>query len=119
MKDDAEAWTTWATCADPQDTDLPNEWEESLTDFQKCILLKIFRPEKLMFAFKNYVRTHMGQFYVEGQAITMENIYADTDKFTPLIFILSTGADPTNQLYKFAADKGYGDRLFTISLGQG
>ena len=49
----------------------------------------------------------------------MENIYADTDALTPLIFILSTGADPTNQLYKFANDKGYGEKMFTISLGQG
>ena len=119
MKEDAANWQKWATCADPQDTKMPGDWEETITDFQKCVLLKVFRPEKLMFAFKNYVRVHMGQFYVEGQAVTMENIYADTDKFTPLIFILSTGADPTNQLYKFANDKGYGDRLFTISLGQG
>lgn len=72
-----------------------------------------------MFAFKNYVRTHLGKFYVEGQNTTMESIYADTDKLTPLIFILSTGADPTEQLYKFAKDKGFADSLDTISLGQG
>jgi dynein heavy chain len=65
-------------------------------------LLKVFRPEKLMFAFKNYVRTHMGQYYVEAQTVTMDSIYQDTDMHTPLIFILSTGADPTEALYTFA-----------------
>lgn len=49
----------------------------------------------------------------------MEILYADTDYKTPLIFILSTGADPTSQLLKFAQSKNYGDRLFPISLGQG
>lgn len=49
-----------------------------------------------MFAFKNYVRENMGQYYVEAQTVTMEKIYIDTDQFTPLIFILSTGADPTD-----------------------
>ena len=49
----------------------------------------------------------------------MESIYKDTDKFTPLIFILSTGADPTEMLYKFSRDKGFADSLDTISLGQG
>ena len=98
---------------------MPEPWEEQLTDFQKNILLKVFRPEKLMFAFKNYVRTHMGQFYVDSQTVTMELIYRDTDQFTPLIFILSTGADPTDALYKFAKDMDFLDRLGTISLGQG
>jgi dynein heavy chain len=82
-------------------------------------MLKVFRPEKLMFAFKNYVRTHMGRFYVEGQNTTMEGIYKDTDKLTPLIFILSVGADPTEMLYRLAKDKGFSDSLDTISLGQG
>ena len=72
-----------------------------------------------MFAFKHYVRAHMGQFYVDAVAVTMENIYADTDHLTPLIFILSTGADPTDQLYKFARERGFLERLGTISLGQG
>ena len=93
---------TWAVCASPEDDDLPAEWEETLTDFQKCILLKIFRPEKLMFAFKNYVRNPLGRFYVDAMTITMADIYKDMDAFTPLIFVMSTGADPTNQLYKFA-----------------
>jgi len=44
----------------------------------------------------------MGNFYIEGFPVTMENIYVDTDAFTPLIFILSVGADPTDQLFKFA-----------------
>lgn len=43
----------------------------------------------------------------------------DTDNLTPLVFILSTGADPTAMLYKFAKDKGLSDKLDTISLGQG
>ena len=119
MKDNEEPWTEWATCATPQEDPLPAPWEESLTDFQKCILLKIFRPEKLMFAFKNYVRTHMGSYYTDSQTVTMEKIYVDTDQLTPLIFILSTGADPTDQLYKFAKEKGFLERLGTISLGQG
>jgi len=49
----------------------------------------------------------------------MGSIYVDTDNLTPLVFILSTGADPTEELYKFARDKGLADSLDTISLGQG
>jgi len=83
------------------------------------VLLKIFRPEKLMFSFKKYVKTHMGNFFTDARSITMEGIYKDTDNITPLIFILSTGADPTDNLLKFAKERGFLEKLESISLGQG
>jgi dynein heavy chain len=47
----------------------------------------------------------------------MEVVYADTDVKTPLIFVLSQGADPTSLLIKFAKEKNYSDKLNVISLG--
>jgi dynein heavy chain len=49
----------------------------------------------------------------------MDVVYADTDVKTPLIFVLSQGADPTSQLIKFAKDKNFSEKLNVISLGQG
>jgi hypothetical protein len=37
----------------------------------------------------------MGQFYDEVAQSTMDEIYGESDEFTPIIFILSPGADPT------------------------
>lgn len=119
FKENEAVWLEWAQCEQPQIDPLPLDWKEKLSDFQKLILLKAFRPEKIAFAFQIYVLDNMGKFYIESQSATMEVIYADTDYKTPLIFILSTGADPTSQLLKFAQSKNYGDRLFPISLGQG
>lgn len=41
----------------------------------------------------------------------MESIYNDSDPMTPVIFILSQGADPTTPLYKFAKEKNFESRL--------
>ena len=49
----------------------------------------------------------------------MDVIYQDTDVKTPLIFVLSAGADPTGSLIKFAKERNYAERLQVISLGQG
>jgi dynein heavy chain len=66
------------------------------------LILKVFRPEKLLYACQDYVRTMMGQFYVESIDSTMATIYRDTDYMTPLIFVLSPGADPMAELLTFA-----------------
>lgn len=81
--------------------------------------MKAFRPEKLLFAFQNYVIDEIGQFFVESPTATMDVIYADTDVKTPLIFVLSAGADPTSSLIKFAKDRNFVEKLNVISLGQG
>lgn len=77
------------TSADPQNEELLFEWEEKLTNFERMILLKACRPEKLLFAFQKYVIKEIGQFYVESPNIAMEVVYNDTDVKTPLIFVLS------------------------------
>lgn len=50
----------------------------------------------------------------------MAEVFADTDSRTPLIFILSQGADPLINLERFAREKKVGaDKMLLISLGQG
>lgn len=70
-----------------------------------------------MFAFTKYIELEQGRFFIESPAVTMETMYQDTDVKTPLIFILSSGADPTSFLMKFSKDKGFSEKLVVISLG--
>ena len=113
-------WYQWGTCHEPHTAALPFEWNDKLNNFERLIVLKAFRPEKLLFAFQNFVIDEMGQFFVESPSITMDVIFPDTDVKTPLIFVLSAGADPTSALKKFAYDRAIDDNKFSvISLGQG
>jgi dynein heavy chain len=59
------------------------------------MILKLFRPEKLMFGFSNYVEKKIGNFFLEIPSINMQEIYLASDVKTPIIFVLSSGADPT------------------------
>ena len=59
----------------------------------------------------------MGAYFDEIKTTTLEVIFSTSDYKTPVIFILSTGADPTSSLLKYAAEKGR--QLSVISLGQG
>ena len=61
----------------------------------------------------------MGQFYIDSVDSSMGTIYRDTDYKTPLIFVLSVGADPMAELLVLAEKNNYVERMRRISLGQG
>jgi len=119
VTDSVKLWKQWAGTAMPQDAPLPEPWQGQLNSFQKMIVLKIFREEKLVFATSKYVEEKMGRSFTESPPIMLAEIYPDTDYRTPVIFVLSVGSDPTGALIKFAEEKNYLSRLQSISLGQG
>uniref|UniRef100_A0A3B1IPW2 Uncharacterized protein n=1 Tax=Astyanax mexicanus TaxID=7994 RepID=A0A3B1IPW2_ASTMX len=63
---------------------------------------------------------NMGRTYIEPPTFDLTGSYRDSSCCSPLVFILSSGSDPTAGLLKFADDLGMGGgRTQTISLGQG
>lgn len=59
----------------------------------------------------------MGEFYDTTPNTTIEGLFNASEAASPIIFILSVGADPTSQLLKFGKDKN--KEINVISLGQG
>jgi dynein heavy chain len=74
----------------------------------------------MLYYLQHYIVQHMGQSYVAPPPFDLLDSYNDSNCCSPLIFILSSGADPMAGLLKFAGDQGYkARRLQAISLGQG
>lgn len=49
----------------------------------------------------------MGQYYKENVSVKLEDVYLESDKQTPIIFILSKGADPTADIKKLGEEKQF------------
>ena len=56
---------------------------------------------------------------MEPPPFNLEQAYADADAFTPLIFILSPGADPRLEITSLAEKLGFKNNFSSLSLGQG
>jgi dynein heavy chain len=65
------------------------------------------------------VAKEVGQKYIEPPPLDLEACYIDSGPCTPLIFILSAGSDPNAALFKLADEKGFGETIKIVSLGQG
>ena len=74
---------------------IPSGYGQKLKPFEKLLILKVFKPEKLMFAFQKYVEIELGKLYSESPIASVDSLFADSDKKTPIIYVLSSGADPT------------------------
>uniref|UniRef100_A0A8C2GSU6 Dynein, axonemal, heavy chain 6 n=1 Tax=Cyprinus carpio TaxID=7962 RepID=A0A8C2GSU6_CYPCA len=94
-------------------------WNQRLGAFQKLILIKSFMEEKVVFAVTEFVIIGLGQQFVENPPVDLATLYADMSPSIPLVFILSTGSDPMGAFQRFANERGYQDRVKSISLGQG
>jgi dynein heavy chain len=96
---------------------LPGEWEGKVSDLQRLCLLRMIRPDRLLFGVAKYVSIHMGQQFVDPPAFDLNAVYDTSSPKSPLIFVLSPGVDPTNTLLELAAKKNV--VVGNCALGQG
>ncbi|KAI9333548.1 dynein heavy chain and region D6 of dynein motor-domain-containing protein [Obelidium mucronatum] len=121
MKQYISDWDEIMESNDPYNTPFPGEHLANLTDFQKLLLVKMIREEKLVPSIVQFVSKNLGQEFIDIPPLDLVKVYKDTTSRLPMIFILSSGSDPIAGLMKMAASKEFNmqDRLHMISLGQG
>ncbi|KAL7748727.1 hypothetical protein RI367_005881 [Sorochytrium milnesiophthora] len=106
--------------ADPQEILLPQALRASLSTFQQLLILRCIRPDKMTPAIQKFIIEKMGRRFIEPPPFDLASSYADSNNCSPLVFVLSPGADPMTGLLKFAEERKMGGpKLNSISLGQG
>jgi dynein heavy chain len=109
-------WFKWSSRTDLMTTPLPEGFDDA-TLFQRLLLVKALREDKLQSSINTFVAKGLGPKFGESPVASISDIYKDLDNATPCIFILSKGADPTGMLLRFA--RNMDKELHIVSLGQG
>ncbi|XP_023213823.1 dynein heavy chain 12, axonemal-like [Centruroides sculpturatus] len=113
-------WQEVYETKDPCSYPFPQPWQEKLKEFQKMLILRCLRPEKVIQMISKFIDNNLGRRFTHPPPSDLEHYYEDSSQVLPLVFILSPGADPLSTLWKFAESKGIHSNNFeTISLGQG
>lgn len=55
-------------------------------------------------AIQSFIADSLGSRFVEPQTGDLSVVFKESNSMTPIIFVLSSGADPANNLYKFAEE---------------
>ncbi|XP_032391909.1 dynein heavy chain 3, axonemal isoform X2 [Etheostoma spectabile] len=119
VRDNVSKWKKLYDSGKPHEDQLPDQWI-TLEGMDRMVVIRCFRPDKLVPAVQDFIVNNMGQAYVEPPTFDLAGSYKDSNCCSPLIFVLSPGSDPTAGLLKFADDLDMGgSKTQTISLGQG
>jgi len=83
---------------------MPGEWEERLNRFQKMILIKALRADKITAAIQDFITEKVGRAFIDPPTFNLGACYSDSSNIQPLIFVLSAGSDPFVDFIKFAEE---------------
>ncbi|CAF1522285.1 unnamed protein product, partial [Adineta steineri] len=84
---------------------LPKPFDTLLNDFEKLMLIRCFSPNRIIFAINKYITKIMGEKYIIPPTVYFDSIFEQSTCQIPVIFILSPGSDPTNDIQKLAERK--------------
>jgi dynein heavy chain len=103
--------------------------EEVFNNFNRLLVVRCLREDRLLLAVNDFIRKTetidmaggklpaMGSKYVEPVTDTVDSVFKETDATTPVIYLLSAGADPTDSIDTLARRKR--KDLEAISMGEG
>ncbi|KAL7699312.1 dynein heavy chain cytosolic putative [Lotmaria passim] len=114
-------WSQYCELEKPEVEKMPGEWK-NLTDFQRLLVLRCLRPDRLTAALEMYVGNAIGRFFVSDQAVDISVSFQNSSTTTPLFFILSPGVDPVKAVEELGRKLGYTydkENFYNVSLGQG
>lgn len=118
---DHSYWKKWIAFEKAEDEEFTVKNFVGVTPFQKLMLIKILRPDRVSYALKAFIIKQMGERYIEQPPFDMREVYDESNQNSPIFFVLFPGVDPTPAVEEIGHEKGItaGKGFINISMGQG
>jgi dynein heavy chain len=117
-----DAWSEWLDFERPEIEVLPGEWEKKLKPFQKLLILRALRTDRVTTSLTAFIEERLGARYTQQEPFDMDDTFNDSSYKQPLFFVLFPGVDPGVAIERlgrklgFTAEQG---NYVSISMGQG
>lgn len=120
MSSNPEIWKQWYDLEMPEKAPLPLDYSERLSRFQILSILRCIRPDRVYNAITLFIAEALGEQYVQPPVLDYDVIYDQSACTVPMVFVLSPGADPANDIVKLGMKLDFtGNHFKSLALGQG
>lgn len=130
------SWIAWYAENEPERFPLPHTLEnklsneeDSIAHFHRLLVVRCLREDRTLIAVGDFIKKMesmdingsrvpvMGPKYVESVADTVDSVFREMDATTPVIYLLSAGADPTDSIEVLSRRKRR--QIECVSMGEG
>ena len=87
--------------------------------FMQLLLVQALRPDRLQSAMDSFVRTQLGVESIAPPALSLPRVCDEADAATPVLFIVTPGSDPSQELEEHAEKAMGRGRYHQLAMGQG
>lgn len=109
-------WRQWYDQEAPEQQRIP-EFDANLTKFQRMLVIRAFREDRMLLAAMDYISDTLGKRFVESVPLNLDKAWEESNPRSPLICLLSAGADPTKLIEDLSKKKK--KKVLGVSMGQG
>eukprot|EP01065_Artemidia_motanka_P049557 TRINITY_DN8237_c0_g2_i2.p1 TRINITY_DN8237_c0_g2~~TRINITY_DN8237_c0_g2_i2.p1 ORF type:complete len:4421 (+),score=1611.35 TRINITY_DN8237_c0_g2_i2:1465-13263(+) len=109
-------WRDWCDLDAPEDHPPPT-LEESVAPFERLLVTRLLRGDRLLPAARKFVAVTLGPQYTESPQTVLADIERTASPLVPIIFLLSPGGDPTQMIHTMAKKRR--KVLRDVSMGEG
>ena len=118
---DEAKWREWYEEESPEEAEIPSIEERLQTHpsgaFLRLLLVRSMRDDRTRLAANNFIASVLGNEYTQPLPTRMDKVWSCSDFRTPVILLLTPGADPTSTLEELAKKKGL--KISAVSMGEG
>jgi len=102
-----DEWKMWVDSDNPETERVPDYEEKIRADqgiggFIHLCLVRCLREDRTLLASNQFIKDVLGDDYVKPVTDKVEDIYGESVPGVPVLYLLSTGADPTDTIQEYA-----------------
>lgn len=99
--------------------EIPAKFMSNVEPFHKLLFFKTVAVDRLTEVVLEFIKNELNESFTQSPPFDLKQSYKSTRSSTPLLFILSQGADPRDHLLRLATEMQMESKLKMRSLGQG
>ena len=115
LSNDAK-WSKWSSSLEPEKC-FPSL--RNITPFQRVLLIQALRPDRLQSALVQFAADTLHLRSIDPPTATLHDLYNESRASTPIIFITSAGADPSQEIVDLASKVVGKERYIDLAMGGG
>ncbi|XP_073529664.1 dynein axonemal heavy chain 8-like [Phyllobates terribilis] len=111
-------WRNWFDCEAPEDEIIPNGYSNFLDSFHRLLLVRSCCLGRTLHQARKYISSSLNVKYTKPIILNLVRTWEESDTHTPLICLLSSGTDPTNQIDALGRNLRLGCKAISMGPGQ-